>query len=182
MQAFQSDWVQAMIEPNLAFHVGNTVIHWAHGPGVIIQLDEKEFSGNASQYYVVRTPDLTIWVPANEKGERGLRLPTPARDFKRLFRILASRGEALPTDRVERRTLLIEWMKDGKMETICRVIRDLTLYNRSKKMNEHDASIMERARSTLLSEWSMAMAVPILQAGSELKELLRSDEIPTKKS
>lgn len=164
----------------MAFHVGNKVIHWAHGPGVIIKLEEKELSGHTNQYYVVQMHDLTLWVPISETGEHSLRLPTPVEDFQKLFHVLASPGEPLPADRLERKTLLTERMKDGRLESICRVIRDLTFLSRSKKMNDHDNSTLERARSFLLSEWSVALSVPIQQAGRELKELLDKNISPGK--
>lgn len=169
-----------MTEQNLNFQVGNKVIHWAHGPGVIINLEEKELSGHIAQYYVVQMPNLTLWVPVSVAGESSLRLPTPIGDFKKLFNILTSPGEDLPTDRLVRKTLLMERLKDGRLESICRVIRDLTLYSRSKKMNDHDSSTLERARSFLLSEWSLALSIPLQQAGRELKEMLDARFPPVK--
>jgi CarD family transcriptional regulator len=170
-----------MLDTENYFHVGSTVIHWAYGMGVIIQLDEKELFGDTRQYYVVQINDLTIWVPATDNGECSLRLPTPAKDFNKLFKLLASPGEPLPDDRLERKTLLSGRLKDGKLETICRVIRDLTLHRRSKKMNDHDSSTLERAKNFLLNEWSTALSIPLPQAGQQLRELLDIDKTPLKK-
>ena len=157
----------------MAFHVGDQVVHWAFGLGAIIQLDEKELSGRTGQYYVVQIRDLTLWVPINETGEHSLRLLTPARDFQRLFEILASPGEPLSPNRFERKTQLTERMKDGTLESICQVVRDLASYMQTKKMNEDDTSTWKRARSFLLDEWSTALSVPAQRAERELMELLR---------
>src|SRR3990170_4303125 len=140
-----------MLEQNIAYQVGDQVIHWAYGLGKIIQLDEKELSGHTRKYYVVQIRDLTIWVPVNESGEHCLRFLTPARDFKKLFGILTSSGEPLSDDRHERKTLLTERLKDGTLESICRVVRDLALHKQTKKMNDNDSSILDRARSFLLN-------------------------------
>jgi len=51
------------------FKVGDQVTHWSFGPGKIIQLDEKEIAGRKGTYYIVKTNDLTIWVPVKENGE-----------------------------------------------------------------------------------------------------------------
>jgi RNA polymerase-interacting CarD/CdnL/TRCF family regulator len=161
-----------MYEQDTTFQVGDQVIHWAYGLGKIIQLDEKEFSGHTSMYYVVQIRDLTLWVPINGTGESRLRFPTPAQDFQKLFDLLASPGEPLSADRYERQNQLMEQLKDGSLESFCRVVRDLTLHKRTKKMNDKDSSILERARSFLLNEWSVALSVPIPQAEKELKELL----------
>jgi len=165
-----------MLQQNLAFQVGDQVIHWAYGPGVIIQLDEKELAGHTNQYYVVKMRDLTLWVPVNEIGQRGLRFPTPAKDFQDLFHILASPGEPLSDDRFERRTQLADRLKESTLESVCRVVRDLTLHKRMKKMNDNDSAVLDRAMSFLLNEWSVSLSVPFQQAERELKELLRADE------
>ncbi|MGW8249569.1 MAG: CarD family transcriptional regulator [Anaerolineales bacterium] len=166
-----------MSEQNLPFQVGDQVIHWVYGLGEIIQLDEKVLSGNPAIYYVVQIRDLTIWVPRDEAGVHCLRFPTPAKDFQKLFHLLSSPGESLATDRYLRRTQLMELLKDGTLESICRVIRDLVWYKRSNKINESDNSILARARNFLLTEWSAALSVPIQQAERELGNLLQTNVV-----
>ncbi|MEJ2600082.1 MAG: CarD family transcriptional regulator [Anaerolineales bacterium] len=166
-----------MSESDTAFHVGDQVIHWVYGLGEIIQLDEKTLAGRTGQYYVLQLNDLTLWVPIEETGECHLRSLTPARDFQKLFLILASPGETLSADRHERKMQLAERLKDGKLESICRAIRDLALFKRTNRMNDNDKSYLERARSFLLNEWSVALSVPVQQAESKLVELLEGDMV-----
>lgn len=161
-----------MAESNSHYQVGDLVIHWTYGPGTIIQLDEKELDGCVSQYYVVQMQNLTLWVPVTESGKNCLRLPTPAEEFKRLFKILASGGEPLSQDRLERKLQLTERMKSGTLEAVCTVVRDLITQKRSSKMNENDNATLERARNFLLSEWSIALEVSQQQAYRELESLL----------
>jgi RNA polymerase-interacting CarD/CdnL/TRCF family regulator len=120
----------------------------------------------------VQIRDLTLWVPLNGTGEHCLRFPTPARDFQKLFRILASPGEPLSPDRFERKTQLLELLRDRTLESICRLIRDLVYHKRIKKLNDNDNSILAHARELLLNEWSMALSVPVQQAEGELMSLL----------
>ena len=161
-----------MTEQQYHYQVGDLVIHWTYGPGTIIELDEKELDGHTNQYYVVRTQNLTLWVPVSEVGNKCLRLPTPAEDFKRLFKILASGGEPLSPDRLERKLQLTERMKSGSLEEVCTVVRDLFSQKRSSKMNENDNATLERARNFLLSEWTISLNVPLQQAHRELESLL----------
>lgn len=171
-----------MLEQDLAFHVGDQIIHGVYGPGVILRLEEKQLSGEIGRYYVVQIRDLTLWVPANEKGEQSLRFPTPAKEFKKLFRILAAPAEELADDRMERKMQLIERLKDSSLESVCGIIRDLTYHKRFKKMNDHDNTVLERATSFLLNEWSLSMSVSVQQAEQELKELLANDHAADKES
>jgi len=115
-------------------------------------------------------------VPVDEISNGSLRLPTPEKDFKDLFQILASPGQPLSTDRNERRLQLIEQLKDHELASICRVVRDLTLHKRLKKMNDTDNSTLEHSQSILINEWSVALSIPTRQAEQELRKLLESDE------
>ena len=165
-----------MTEQQIAFQVGDQVIHWAHGPGVIIQLDEKSLSGRTRQYYVVQMSELMLWVPVDQTGDCSLRFPTPKKDFEVLFQILASPGKPLSSNSNERRLQLVERLKDHELASICGVIRDLTLHKRLKKMNDNDNSTLERSRNFLINEWSVASSIPIQQAEQELRQLLEGDE------
>lgn len=167
------EWISWKSEMAMDFQVGDRVVHWSYGPGEIIQVDEKELSGHKSLYYVVRIKDLTLWVPVNAADAASLRYPTPARDFDTLFAIISSPGEPLSENRLERKAQLSEMMRDGRLESICRVIRDLAYFNRTKKLSESDLSILERAQSFLLNEWEISLSVSYTQAERDLKHLLQ---------
>lgn len=156
----------------MEYQVGDKVIHWTYGLGEIVELDEKVLAGRAVSYYVVKIGDMSIWVPIDQTNADSIRLPTPANDFDRLFAILSSPGEPLSDDRLERKTQLQKKMRDGTLESICEVVRDLSFANHTKKLNENDAAILFRAKSLLLSEWGISLSVPINQAEDALNLLL----------
>jgi RNA polymerase-interacting CarD/CdnL/TRCF family regulator len=161
------------------FQVGDKVVHWVYGPGEIINLEEKVLSGHTNLYFVVQVNNLTLWVPSDEQGKRSMRFPTPASEFEDLFALLRSPGVPLPNDRLERKLELSERMKDGTLESICRVIRDLHFFRQTQKFNESDTSTLERAQKFLLSEWRISLSVPAAQAEKELNQLL-SANLPDK--
>jgi RNA polymerase-interacting CarD/CdnL/TRCF family regulator len=154
------------------FQVGDQVVHWTYGPGEVIQLDEKALSGQTETYYVIQIRDMTLYVPINDQSPNSLRLPTPSAEFESLFTILKSPEEPLSGDRWERKNQLMEQMRDGRLESICRVIRDLVAFRRAKKLNDYDAAILERAQNFLLNEWQISMGIPRGQAERELQLLL----------
>jgi len=156
------------------FRVGDAVMHWTYGLGEIIGLEERALSGQKTLYYAVKVRDLTIWVPADGDVEHRLRPPTPPAQFEPLFAILAGPGEPLPTDRQERKLLLVEKLRDGRAESLCHVIRDLWAYQQEKSLNDNDQNLMKRSRDALLGEWGFALSVPPMQAESELRRLLTS--------
>lgn len=162
------------------FHVGDQVVHASYGPGEIVQLDEKELAGRKHKYYVVQIKDLTLYVPADQAENTSLRTPTPPSQFKTLFAIMTGTGETLSENRLERKAQLTEVMRDGTLESICRVIRDLTYYSRSKKLSETDSALLERARNFLLTEWQVSLDVPYSQAERDLRQLLDESHSPGK--
>lgn len=157
------------------FHVGDFVVHQAHGPGEVIEVDVKTLNGHAENYYVVKINDLTLWVPVENQSASTLRLPTPPDGFERLFDILRSPGEPLPTDRLERKTFLSQRLRDGTLDSICVVIRDLNAQRRIKKLSESDSAVYERAAKLLLSEWCLSLAVSPADAEQELNLLLQTE-------
>jgi RNA polymerase-interacting CarD/CdnL/TRCF family regulator len=122
--------------------------------------------------YVVRTQDLTIWVNADESGTSSIRPPTPETEFEKLFAILCSPGEPLPSGWYDRKNYLFERMKEGDLTSICYVIRDLTMHRRVKKFNDSDKNILDRAQSLLITEWMYSRSVSWTQARDELTRLL----------
>jgi CarD family transcriptional regulator len=154
------------------FQIGDKVIHSTHGLGEVVQIEEKVIQEHIKSCYVVRTQNLTIWVPVENHEQHSLRVPTSNSEFTDLFTIFHSPPELLPEDRLERKKLLHELLNDGQISSICRVVRDLTYLDRQKKLNEEDRSILERAKKSLLDEWVYSQGVPLAQARQEMAELL----------
>ena len=152
---------------------GDTVMHWTHGLGKVVRLEERALSGEIILYYAIQIGDMTVWVPADEMLEARLRFPTQAAEFKRLMDTLSQPGEPLPENRRERKALLVEWLKDGRAESRVRVIRSLVTYRQIHPLNADEQALLKRSKNVLLAEWSCAMTIPLAQAETELHHLLR---------
>ena len=159
----------------MQFKVGDPVVHWTHGSGKVVGIEERALAGQKTLYYVVEIHDLTVWVPADEKASSRLRPPTSQRAFKKLFAILSGPGESLSEDRHERKIELHRKLQDGNAASICGVIRDLSSYQQKKALNDDDKQILIRACNSLLGEWEYSFSVPLAQAESELHRLLKQD-------
>ena len=153
-------------------HEGDSVIHSTHGLGKVVRLEERTLSGESLQYYAIQIGDMTIWVPADDMLESRLRFPTRPAEFKRLMGILSRPGEPLPADRRERKTLLLERLRDGRAESHFRVIRSLATYRQDHALNMDEQALMERSQHALVGEWGFAMSIPVAQAQFELHRLL----------
>jgi RNA polymerase-interacting CarD/CdnL/TRCF family regulator len=154
------------------FHEGDIVMHWIYGLGKIIQLEERNLTGENALYYAVQIDDITIWVPADANLENRLRSPTLKAKFLHLLKILSGPSDELPIDRQERKLLLLEWLKNGRAESLCRVIRSLSTYRNLRPLNDSDQALLKRSQNALLGEWGFALSVTPLQAEIELNRLL----------
>jgi RNA polymerase-interacting CarD/CdnL/TRCF family regulator len=156
----------------MEFNMGDPVIHWIYGLGKIVQQEERTFSGEKKLYYAVQIRDLTVWVPADANVMSRLRSPTSEAEFSKLFDILSAPGESLPNDRLERKTQLVDELKGGNAEAVCRVIRDLSCFQKRKPLNDNDKLVLRQASDSLLGEWGFSFSITLAQAQVELYRLL----------
>ena len=156
----------------MGFQISDKVIHSTFGLGEIVHIEEKIIQGLPTNCYVVRTTELTVWIPINDLQQHSLRVPTPPEEFERLSVILTNPSETLLEDRELRKNQLMTQMKDGQLASICRVVRDLTHFKHSKKLNDQEKSILERAINSLLTEWTYSLGMPLSQAHQAMTNLL----------
>jgi CarD family transcriptional regulator len=158
----------------MVFQVGDVVIHSIHGLGKVVRIEDKPIHGNTQSCYVVRTENLTVWVPIENGNQHSLRAPTPKREFESLYTALNGPNEPLPEDRQERKRILRELLNDGQLTSIFRVVRDLSSFGQKKKLSDEDKAMLERAVNSLLAEWVFSLSVPLAQARQKMDELLGS--------
>jgi len=161
----------------MSFHEGDPVMHWAYGFGQIVSLEERVISGLKTLYYSVQVRDLTVWVPSDSKLKSRLRPPTSEASFKKLLNILSGKGESLPMDRYERRTRLLELVKDGSTESLCHTIRALVTYRKKQALNDSDETFLKQSQNTLLGEWEFVLGITHAQAEIDLHRLLGSESV-----
>jgi RNA polymerase-interacting CarD/CdnL/TRCF family regulator len=159
----------------MEFHEGDTVMHWTHGLGQVIRLEERNLSGVTTLYYAVQIRDMMVWVPSDGELQFRLRAPTSISGFKKLIAVLSNPVEALPDDRLERKTLLLGYLRDGRTQSLFRIIRGLHAYRKIRPLNENDQSILRQARNSLLGEWGFVLSVSSAQAEHELNHWLMSE-------
>lgn len=156
----------------MGFHVGDKVIHSVHGLGEIVQIEEKIIHDLPTNCFIFRTGSLTIWIPIDDPQQHSLRLPAKPEEFIGLSGILSDPSNTLLEDRVLRKEQLMMLLRDGQLKSICQVVRDLTRFKRSKKLNDQEKYILERATNSLLVEWTYSLEISPNQAHQALVKLL----------
>jgi RNA polymerase-interacting CarD/CdnL/TRCF family regulator len=157
----------------MEFQIGDRVVHCAYGLGQVLAIEEQVINNNVALCYEIKIADLSIWVPADENVQNRLRLPISEAGLKKLFPVLLGPAEDLPADRRQRNLQLHEMLKDGKTESLCRVLRNLTAYRQAHTTwNEYDTEIMRRVENMLIREWSFILSITPQEASEELHKLL----------
>ncbi len=156
----------------MKFKKGQAVMHWTYGLGKIVRLEHRSLLGQKTLYYAVAVGDMTVWVPADDQLESRLRKPSSKAQLRKLRLLLSRPGIQLPQDRHERKTLLLEQLKDGRAESLCRVIRSLITFGKAHGLNDSDEALLKRAQNALLGEWGYALSVTPQQAEQQLHRLV----------
>jgi len=156
----------------MRFEIGEKVIHWNFGLGEIVKIEDKTVHGFLTKCYVLRTIDLTVWIPVNDLQQPSLRVPALPEEFVKLSAILSNPSEMLLEDRLLRKDQLLARMNEGQLSSICRVVRDLTNFKRSARLTLQEKSILEKAVNSLLTEWTYSLGTSLIQARQTMTIML----------
>jgi len=154
------------------YEIGDTIVHWTHGLGTVIAIDQMDLAGITQEYYVIKVDLLKLWVRVEDANAGSIRLPTERVEYTLLFDILRTPGKLLPDNQYQRKNQLRERMQKRTLEGLCHVIRDLTDRSRDHTLNQNDAAVLFRAEEHLLDEWVLSLGVERTNALHELEGLL----------
>jgi len=147
-------------------------MHWTYGLGTVVRLENRELLGQKTTFYAVQVGDMTVWVPNDDQLLTRLRRPSTKTQLGKLRLLLNKPGVTLPQDRHERKTLLFELLKDGRAESLCKVIRSLVVYSKNHPLNDNDQALLKRAQTALMAEWGYALGVPPAQVELQLRKVI----------
>ena len=160
----------------MRYAVGDTVIHWTHGLGTVIAIDEMDLAGATKPYYVVEVEQLKLWIPIEEAHDGSIRPPMESIEFEQLFEILRTQGQPLPDHYEHRKNVLRARMQKRTLEDLCHIIRDLSDRSCRHNLNDFDADILFRAQEHLLDEWVISLNTDRSEALDMLEVLIKENQ------
>ena len=145
----------------MSFKVGDRVVYPHHGAAVIQKKDNREVFGETKECLVLQMVhgDLVLTVPVDKADDVGMRPPISEADVEDLFRLIAKRDVREPANWSRRFKNHQEKMKSGDVYQVAEVVRNLALREKGKGLSTAEKSMLERARSILVSELSFALDV-----------------------
>ncbi len=158
----------------MEFQIGDAVFHPIYGVGQVVAISDGQFLNNAGRtYYEITIGNSTVWVPVEAHATIGLRHVTTKRELARYRTLLKSRPLNLDSDHTKRRTVISSQLKNGSLQFVCQIVRDLTARGWSKRLTQVDVVALRKAREKLEQEWAAALGVTPNEASAEIDELLQ---------
>ena len=139
------------------FKIGDKIVHPAHGAGVIAAIEQKDLVDEFNSYYVIElaAQDMRLMIPVRTATEIGLRRVATKKQSKEILAILASQADPLPDDFKERQALLADRLREGNLESLARVVRDMAARSHEKTYSPTEARLYEQARTMLGGELAL---------------------------
>jgi RNA polymerase-interacting CarD/CdnL/TRCF family regulator len=160
-------------EKMMTFNIGEYVVYPNFGVGRITAVVQKTyFEAETRQHYEVTGANSTLWVPVDESAERGLRRLTHPTELARYRTLLLGPPVPMNPDFRLRQQDVRVALKQGSLQAICEVVRDLNGHSWLKPLTGYDAEAFRKSFEVLVQEWAAVERYSVEEARAEVKRLL----------
>lgn len=163
----------------MEFEVGAKVVHPAHGPGLVVEIEHNELVEGFNHYYVIEFTQkrMTVRVPFRHAEEAGLRQVMTNKKRQQVMETLSKLPKQLPSDFKKRRQEIETLIYSGYPMKVAEAVRELSWRRRNKQLSVSDRRLLEEARGMLISEIALSSDESRKAVQSEIDdELTRSAE------
>ena len=143
----------------MSFKVGDKAVHPSHGVGEVSNIETLEIAGRKTQFYVLKILDsgMTVKVATDAAKRLGLRTLIARKDVKKVLEILAANEVAVNSQPWNRRYReYTEMLNSGSPFEVAKVLRDLYRLKSDKELSFGERSLLDKARSRLITELALA--------------------------
>jgi CarD family transcriptional regulator len=145
----------------MTFQVGEKVVYPNHGVGTVENISSRSFGAQQERFYLLRMApsSMTVLVPFSHVGDVGLRKVTKCSEISRVLTYLSAGRPCCAHDWKDRFKENSEKMKSGSLLEIAEVFKALIMIQTAKPLSFREKKMLERARSMLILETSVAKSV-----------------------
>ncbi|MFA3776239.1 CarD family transcriptional regulator [Bacillus safensis] len=136
------------------FQIGDNIVYPMHGTGIIEAIEEKEFSDEKQQYYVIKMSisHMKVMIPTRKMSGSRIRPVTGILALKNVMHIFQhGKSDQILTWK-ERHTINTNKIKTGNIQDGAEVVRDLMRMKKEKALNASEKKMLDDAHEFLLSE------------------------------
>ena len=160
-----------------AFSVGDMAVYPAQGVAEVVGIEEKEISGKAMRFYVLRIvdTDMRIMVPLTKAREVGLRQIIDEEEIEEVFDILREKEVHVDKQTWNRRYRgFMEKIKTGSLFEVAEVFRDLYRLKSTKTLSFGERRMLDTAKNLIVKELSVARKTTEVNMEEELEEICQA--------
>ena len=164
----------------MTFQVGEKVVYPNHGVGTIENISSRVFGAQQERFYLLRlSPNsMTVMVPFSHVDEVGLRKVTKTSEINRVLTYLSCGRPCCAHDWKDRFKENSDRMRGGSLLEIAEVFKALLIIQLSKPLSFREKRMLERARSMLVLETSVAKALSEMDAAALIARSLAKCDLP----
>jgi len=158
------------------YAVGQQIVYPLQGVGRIERLEEREFQGNPTLYYVVylEVSDMTIMIPVDKADGLGIRAIVSKRKAERALRLIAEDFDPIPTDWKLRYQMNLDLLKQGAVDDIASVVRSLSYRSRIKELPILERKLYDSALRLMVDEVSYSLGKDKVEIENLIEERLKN--------
>ncbi|PRS99231.1 transcription factor YdeB [Bacillus thuringiensis] len=149
------------MEVDYMFQIGDNIVYPMHGAGIIEAIEEKEFSGEKQQYYVIKMSirNMQVMIPTGKILSSSIRPVTDILALKHIIHIFqhGESDELLPWK--QRYKVNTDKIKTGEIQEGAEVVRDLMRMKKEKALNTSDKKMLDNAHEFLISELGLIKGI-----------------------
>ena len=158
------------------YSVGQQIVYPLQGVGRIERLEDREFQGNPTLYYVVylEVSDMTIMIPVDKADRLGIRAIVSKRKAERALRLIAEDFDPIPTDWKLRYQMNLDLLKQGAVDDIASVVRSLSYRSRIKELPILERKLYDSALRLMVDEVSYSLGKEKAEIETLIEERLKN--------
>ena len=162
--------------PRTRYSVGQQIVYPLQGVGRIERLEEREFQGSPTLYYVVylEVSDMTIMIPVDKADGLGIRAIVSKRKAERALRLIAEDFDPIPTDWKLRYQMNLDLLKQGAVDDIASVVRSLSYRSRIKELPILERKLYDSALRLMVDEVSYSLGKEKTEIETLIEERLEN--------
>jgi CarD family transcriptional regulator len=164
----------------MTFQVGEKVVYPNHGVGTIENISSRLFGAQQERFYLLRlSPNsMTVMVPFSHVDDVGLRKVTKTSEINRVLTYLSAGRPCCAQDWKDRFKENSDRMRGGSLLEIAEVFKALLIIQLSKSLSFREKKMLERARSMLVLETSIAKSLSEVEAMALIGRALAKCSLP----
>ena len=140
------------------YSIGDKVVYPMYGAGIIESIEEQEFQGEVSKYYVMKMPmgDLKVMIPMISAEKIGIRDVIDDKEADKVMQKFSSLETecSLSWNKRYRENMLK--IKSGDIYEVAGVVKMLMCRDREKGLSTGEKKMLTNAKQILVSELVLA--------------------------